>query len=100
MHFDEGINLGIWFLYTLLGFGFGFFSCSKIMNIQMSFMGISREDVTGVGEYFKAYDFCLFLCDMILVCAFKFYNKQTYWCEYLLQYNQRQTTNVMNNTEY
>lgn len=48
------------------------------MNIQMSFGGICREDITGVGEYFKAYDFCAFLCDVVPVCAFKFYNKQIY----------------------
>ena len=66
---------------TLLGFGFGLFSCSKVMNIEVSFRGIYREDTSGVREYFKPYDFCSFFCDVILVCAFKFYNKQTYWWE-------------------
>lgn len=49
LHFVRGIDLGIWFLYTLLVFGFDFPSCSKIMNIQMSFGGIRREDIAGVG---------------------------------------------------
>lgn len=77
IYFAGRINLGIWFLYTLLLWALGFFLLTEIMNIQMSFRHICREGVTGLGEYFKAYDFYSFPCDMILVCDFKFYNKQT-----------------------
>lgn len=64
--------------YILCWFGgLVFFLLTEIMNIQMSFRHICKENITGLGEYFKAYDFCSFPCDMIFVCDFKFYNQQT-----------------------
>lgn len=70
----------VWFCFVFALFCLFCLPAARWCIFRVSEVSV-KQITTGVGEHFRAYDFFSFLCDMVLVCGFKFYNKQTCWCD-------------------